>query len=44
MRPVTGVGIHFGGTSVLIMVGVALRTMQQVESKLLSRHYEGFME
>ncbi len=44
MRPLTGVGIHFGGTSVLIMVGVALRTMQQIESQLLSRHYEGFME
>lgn len=34
----------FGGTSLLIMVGVALDTLQQVESHLLMRHYEGFMK
>jgi len=33
----------FGGTSVLIVVGVALDTLQQVESHLLMRHYEGFV-
>jgi len=33
----------FGGTSVLIMVGVALDTLQQVESHLLMRHYEGLV-
>ena len=34
----------FGGTSLLIMVGVALDTLQQVESYLLMRHYDGFMK
>jgi preprotein translocase subunit SecY len=33
----------FGGTSILIAVGVALETMKQVESQLLMRHYEGFL-
>jgi preprotein translocase subunit SecY len=36
--------LDFGGTSVLIMVGVALDTLQQVESHLLMRHYEGFVK
>lgn len=44
MGPLTGVNISFGGTSVLIMTGVALQTMQQIESHLLMRHYEGFMD
>lgn len=34
----------FGGTSLLICVGVALDTLQQVESHLLMRHYDGFMK
>ena len=34
----------FGGTSLLITVGVALETMKQLESQLLMRHYEGFLE
>jgi len=34
----------FGGTSLLIIVGVALDTLQQIESHLISRHYEGFMK
>lgn len=34
----------FGGTSVLIMVGVALDTMKAVESQLMMRHYKGFLE
>lgn len=34
----------FGGTSLLIMVGVALDTLQQIESHLLIRHYDGFMK
>ena len=34
----------FGGTSVLIAVGVALETMKQIESQLLMRHYEGFLK
>ena len=36
--------LDFGGTSVLIVVGVALDTLQQVESHLLMRHYEGFVK
>ena len=34
----------FGGTGLLIVVGVALDTMKQIESQLLMRHYEGFMK
>jgi len=34
----------FGGTSLLICVGVALDTLQQIESHLLMRHYDGFMK
>ncbi|MBE0428930.1 MAG: preprotein translocase subunit SecY [Thermoleophilia bacterium] len=34
----------FGGTSILIVVGVALQTMKQMESQLLMRHYEGFLK
>lgn len=39
-----GVQFYFGGTSLLIVVGVALDTMQQMESQLLMRHYEGFLK
>lgn len=38
------VPIHFGGTPLLIVVGVGLDTMQQIESHLLMRHYEGFLK
>jgi len=38
------VPFYFGGTSILIVVGVALDTLQQIESHLLMRHYEGFMK
>jgi len=38
-----GVRFYFGGTSLLIVIGVAMDFMQQVESQLLMRHYEGFM-
>ncbi|MCL2164010.1 MAG: preprotein translocase subunit SecY [Oscillospiraceae bacterium] len=42
---ITGVrGLWFGGTSVLILVGVALETVQQIESQMLMRHYKGFLE
>jgi preprotein translocase subunit SecY len=34
----------FGGTSLLIVVGVAMDTVQQIESQLIMRHYEGFMK
>ena len=37
------VPFYFGGTSLLIVVGVALDTIQQVESHMLTRHYEGFL-
>jgi preprotein translocase subunit SecY len=39
-----GVAFYFGGTSLLIVIGVALDTMQQMESQLLMRHYEGFLK
>jgi preprotein translocase subunit SecY len=35
---------YFGGTGLLIVVGVALDTLQQIESHLLMRHYDGFMK
>jgi preprotein translocase subunit SecY len=38
------VASFFGGTSMLIMVGVMLDTMRQVESHLLMRHYDGFLK
>jgi len=40
----TGLNISFGGTSILIVVGVALETVQQLESQLVMRHYKGFLE
>lgn len=41
----TGIeGVYFGGTALLIVVGVALDTMQQVESLVLTRHYKGFVK
>jgi preprotein translocase subunit SecY len=39
-----GVNFYFGGTSLLIVVGVAMDTVQQVESQLIMRHYEGFLK
>ena len=38
------VPFYFGGTSILIVVGVALDTMKQMEAQLLMRHYEGFLK
>ena len=40
----TSLNITFGGTSILIVVGVALETVQQLESRLVMRHYKGFLE
>jgi len=37
------VPFYFGGTALLIVVGVALDTVQQIEAHLLTRHYEGLM-
>lgn len=41
---VIGFSISIGGTSLLIMVGVALETVKQIESQMLMRHYKGFLE
>lgn len=41
---ITGMAISLGGTSVLILVGVALETVQAIESQMLMRHYKGFLE
>ena len=38
-----GVDFYFGGTSILIVVGVAMDTLQQIEAQLVMRHYDGFM-
>jgi len=37
------IDFYFGGTSLLIVVGVAMDTMQQIEAQLVMRHYDGFM-
>ena len=39
-----GVQFYFGGTSLLIIVGVSMDTVQQIESQLIMRHYDGFMK
>ena len=39
-----GINFYFGGTSLLIVVGVAMDTVQQIESQLVMRNYEGFMK
>jgi len=44
MKIPSRVASFFGGTSLLIVVGVTLDTMKQIESHLLMRHYEGFMK
>ena len=41
---VTGINISLGGTSIIIVVGVALDTMRQLESQLTMRHHKGFLE
>ena len=41
---VVGFNISIGGTSLLIMVGVALETVKQIESQMLMRHYKGFLD
>jgi len=40
----TGIGMYFGGTTLLIMVGVSLDLIQQIEAHLVMRHYDGFMK
>ena len=39
-----GLQFAFGGTSILIVVGVAMDTVQQIESQLIMRHYDSFMK
>jgi len=41
---VTGLQIYFGGTALLIVIGVALDTMKQIENQLVMRHYQGFIK
>ena len=43
-RFIPNIDLTFGGTSILIVVGVALETIQQLESYLVMRHYKGFLE
>lgn len=40
----TKLNIRFGGTALIIVVGVALETMKQIESQMLMRHYKGFLK
>lgn len=44
MLTFTSLNVAFGGTSILIVVGVALETVQQLESQLTMKHYKGFLE
>ena len=39
-----GVSLQFGGTSLLIIVGVALETVKQIESEMTMRNYQGFLK
>ena len=41
---VTGMNLYFGGTSLLIAVGVALDTVRQLENQMLMRNYQGFLK
>lgn len=44
MSQVAGINISIGGTSLLIVVGVALETVKQMESHMVMRHYKGFLD
>jgi len=44
MTRTANIQFYFGGTSLIIVVGVALETLQQIESHLLMRHYDGFLK
>ena len=39
----TSIPFRFGGTSLLIVVGVALDTLKQIEAQMVMRHYQGFL-
>jgi preprotein translocase subunit SecY len=40
----SGIPLYFGGSAVLIVIGVALETMKQLEAQMLMRHYKGFLK
>jgi preprotein translocase subunit SecY len=44
VQSVTGVRLGFGGTALLIVVGVALETVKQLEAQLVMKHYKGFLD
>ena len=44
VQAITGISLGFGGTTVLIVVGVALETTKQLESQLVMKHYKGFLD
>ena len=41
---IMGMNISLGGTSIIIVVGVALDTVRSLESQMMMRHYKGFLE
>ncbi len=43
LSKVLGMNVNFGGTAVIIVVGVALETVRQLEAQMLMRHYKGFL-
>lgn len=44
LEAIIKLNIHFGGTGILIVVGVALETMKQIEAQMMMRHYKGFLK
>ena len=44
LSAVTGMNVALGGTSILILVSVALDTTRALESQMMMRHYKGFLE
>ncbi|OZV11625.1 preprotein translocase subunit SecY [Tissierella sp. P1] len=43
LSKIFGMNVNFGGTSIIIVVGVALETVKQIEAQMLMRHYKGFL-
>lgn len=44
LTKIFGMNVNFGGTAIIIVVGVALETVKQLESQMLMRHYKGFLK
>ena len=44
LTAISGVNIALGGTSILIVVGVALETVRTLEAQMMMRHHKGFLE